>query len=1133
MTRKIGTAMVVGGGISGIRAALDLAEFGYGVTLVDRASHLGGLLTQLDYQFPTNRCGMCKMLPLVDRDAASQHCLRRGLFHENIEILLSTEVVAVDGEPGKFEVTLKQQPQWVDPNQCIGCGKCAEVCPVQIADEFNAGLGTCKAIHLPLPHALPNSYVIDIRACTRCGACAEACPTGAIRMPEEARRKFRILVVDDELVVRDSLKEWLEEEGFTARMAASGPEALDALARERIHLMLLDIKMPGMDGVEVLQRAKELFPELTVIMMTAYATVETAVEAMKIGALDYLVKPFEVETLVPKVVQVFQQLEAAEACRVQTGALLLCSGARFFDPREGKDTLGYGIHANVLTSVEFERLISGSGPTGGQLVRPSDGRPVHKIAWIQCVGSRDLQTDADFCSTICCMASIKEAMLGKAVADGDLETAIFYMDMRTFGKSYQRYRDQAQSLCGVRFERGRVHSVVPDTANGDLLLRWVDLTGSCHSESFDMAVLAVGQRSGPESQALADVLGISLNPWGFGETEPFSVARTSRSGIVIGGAFNGMKDIREAVIQASAAAVNASRVLHAAGGSLRVEEPRSDNRLDVQRELPKILAVICACGRLTADTVDPQQLSRQLLADPAVREVIFLDNLCTAAGWPQLVDGVRQSRANRVLIGACLPELIQRKLTALSREIGLQRALMEAVDLHTCNRTSAGLAAQLATLRTGVAKLKWIDPKPTLTVPVTSSALVVGGGIAGMTAGLAIADHGYGVDLVEAADQLGGNLNWLSRTLEGHEVHSLLEDTRKRVQSHPKIALHLQTRVVESHGQVGGFATWLAGPQEDPQSIHHGVTILATGGVEAATSSFGYGTHPAILTQSELEKRLANGSLEPKRLSSVAMILCVDSRQEPRNYCSRVCCPTALKHALRLKGENPEMMIYVLYRDMMTTGFTETYFTKARRAGVVFIQYDLNQLPQVRGVGDSVEITVVEPILGKSLQIEAGLLALATGIVPRIPAELAQAFGIDLDPDGFFQEADFKWRPVDALKEGVFACGLAHSPRNVAESIATAEAAAQRALRILSRERLPAGKIVAQVRHSLCSLCEQCIDACPYGARTIDADLARVLVNPVMCQGCGVCANVCPNDAAVLEGYAAQQMLETIDAVLS
>ncbi|MGD8297781.1 MAG: response regulator, partial [Desulfobacterales bacterium] len=312
MNRKIGKALVVGAGISGIRAALDLAEYGYGVTLIDRTPHIGGILSQLDYQFPTDRCGMCKMLPLMNRDVSSQYCLRKGLFHENIDILLSTEIISVDGEAGGYQVMLKQHPNWVDADRCIGCGKCVDVCPVAVPDDFNAGLAKRKAIYLPVPHAIPNPYVIDFAACTRCGACVEICPTEAIQLPEQLRKGFRILVVDDELIVRDSLKEWLVEEGFSVDMAASGLEALDQLTKQSYQLMLLDIKMPGMDGVEVLQKAREISPELKVIMMTAYATVETAVEAMKIGALDYLVKPFDPETMVPMVLRIYQDLAAAE-----------------------------------------------------------------------------------------------------------------------------------------------------------------------------------------------------------------------------------------------------------------------------------------------------------------------------------------------------------------------------------------------------------------------------------------------------------------------------------------------------------------------------------------------------------------------------------------------------------------------------------------------------------------------------------------------------------------------------------------------------------------------------------------------------------------------------------------------------
>jgi heterodisulfide reductase subunit A len=1136
MKRRIGTAVVVGAGIAGIRAALDLAEYGYGVTLVDRAPHLGGILSQLDYQFPTDHCGMCRMLPLVQRDAASQHCLRRGLFHENIDILLATEITGIEGEPGKLRVTLKQQPAWVDPNRCVGCGRCSPVCPVEVRDEFNAGLTRRKAIYLPVPHTFPNAYVLDAAACTRCGACLQVCPTDAIRMPEAERTKFRILVVDDELVVRDSLKEWLEAEGFTAAMAGSGPEALAALEAEPYHLMLLDIKMPGMDGVEVLERAKLLSPDLTVIMMTAYATVETAVEAMKMGAMDYLIKPFEVDRLIPKVVEVFQRLEAAEARQIEAGAVVLCGGTSFYDPSLGKNPFGYRIEPNVLTQIEFERLLSGTGPTGGRLTRPSDGQAVRRVAWIQCVGSRDVQVDADFCSNICCMVSIKEALLAKAHAEGDLEAAIFFMDMRTFGKTFQRYRDAAEHQHGVRFIRSRPHSLICDSTGAGLAIRWLDAAGTCWAESFDLVVLAAGQRPAPGSRELAAQLELPLNPWGFMETEPFSMSRTRNPGIFLGGAFSCMKDIGEAVIQASSAAANASRVIHSAGGSLALEEPPPGLPEALSREAPQILAVLCRCGRAAAGQPPTEFLSRALRSDPAVTAVETVENLCTAAGWEQLAACARKAAGNRLLIGACLPATQLRKLKDLGRELGISAGLIEVVDIAPWSSASAtepaAASAALVELRAGVAKLKWVEPHSAAEIQVAPRALVVGGGVAGLTAALTIADHGYGVELVEASDRLGGNLTWLSRTLEGHDVRALLDDILKRIDKHPRIQVHTGSRVVQAHGEVGSFSTIIEGPDHQVRHLDHGVVILATGGTEAPARGFAWGASPAVLTQSEVERQLADGRLDAKGLDTVVMIQCVGSRQEPRNYCSRVCCAAALKQAFAIRERNPQASVYVLYRDLMTTGFTEAAFTRARQAGMVFIPYRLDRPPQVQPVDGGLTVTVEEPILQRLLSIEAQLVVLATGIVPTLPRELAEAFGAHVDPDGFFQEAETKWRPVDSLKEGVFACGLALSPRTIPEAIATAEAAAQRALRILGRERLVTGKVVAGVRHSLCSLCEQCINACPYGARTLEADLEQVLVNPAMCQGCGACAAVCPNDASFLEGYPAQQMLAMIDAAI-
>ncbi|MGD8754245.1 MAG: FAD-dependent oxidoreductase, partial [Desulfobacterales bacterium] len=865
-----------------------------------------------------------------------------------------------------------------------------------------------------------------------------------------------------------------------------------------------------------------------------------AVEAMKIGALDYLIKPFDPETLVPKVLQRYHDFAVVEGRQIEVGALVLCGGTRFFDPATGKNTFGYKTYPNVVTSLEFERMLSGTGPYAGRLTRPSDGKPVERLAWIQCVGSRDIQMEADFCSNICCMFAIKEALLAKEKINPDLAATIFYMDMRTFDKSFQRYRDEAETMHGIRFERGRVHSVVPDTSSGDLLLRSVDIAGQSREASFDMVILSVGQRPAEGMPELLDMLAIEQNSWGFGQIEPFSLTRTPQSGILLGGSFAGLKDIGDSVTQASAAALNASRVIHSAGGSLALESPPAAPVADVMREQPRILVIVCSCGERLAQWADPQEVTQHLKADPLVERVEFLEQICTAAGWERLVELVQTGQPNRLLIGACLPYVYKRKLQELGGQVGLDPALMEVVDLNSVWTPPKAESSDkqfiyqgiISKLEMGLAKVKWANPEVVATIPTTQRALVVGGGIAGMTAALAIADHGFEVDLVEQTKNLGGNLMWLQKSLEGHSTQPLLEENCALVEKHPKISVRTESRVIYTEGEVGNFETTLEGPDNIAHTLKHGVTILATGGTEAVTTSYGYETSPAIITQKEFEQQLSDDSIDPQQLNSVVMIQCVDSREEPRNYCSRVCCANALKQALYLKEHHPEMAIYILYRDLMAYGFSETYYTQARKANVMFIQYRVDEKPVVQAATDGVEVTVFEPIIGQHLKIKSDLLVLATGIVPNLPPELVEMCGAALDQDGFFQEAESKWRPVDSLKEGVFACGLSHSPRNIAESITTAEAAAQRALRILARERVPAGKVVASVRHSLCSLCERCIEACPYGARAIDHDHEMVRVNPVMCQGCGTCAAVCPNSASILEGFRGQQMFEMIDVAI-
>jgi heterodisulfide reductase subunit A len=1143
MGKKMGKALVVGAGISGIRSALDLAETGYGVTLIDRESHMGGILSQLDDQFPSNHCGMCKMLPMVKRDQSSQFCLRKGLFHENIDLLLNTEVIAIDGEPGKFSVSIREKPTWVDPERCIGCGVCEAVCPVEIPDTFNEGLTTRKAIYLPVPHTIPNPYVIDLAACSHCGECEKVCPTQAIQLSLEKRKDFRILVVDDELIVRDSLKEWLDEEDFYVDVAESGSVALEKLSKASFNLMLTDIKMPGMDGIELLKKAKEHFPDLCVLMMTAFATVETAVEAMKMGAEDYLMKPFDPERMIMKIIQIYEEIEAGDVRQLEVGAIVFSGGTALFDPDESKNIYGYRTNPSVITSLELERLLSGTGPTQGRLVRPYDGKKIEKIAWIQCVGSRDVQYNADYCSSVCCMVAIKEAMLVKKESPSPVETTIFYMDMRTFGKSFQRYRDSAEQEHGVRFERARIHSIQADVASGNPVIRYAQIDGSIHNETFDLVVLAVGQRPARGIEELSKLIDTPLNPWGFIQTEPLSPVATDRSGVLAGGSFSGLKDISESVMYASAASLEASRILHVAGGSLSDESFSEPAFQDVSREAPKMLVAVCNCGDNYAEHMDAEALKHQLEQDPCVDQVVFLQQCCTAAGWEAFTKSIESSAPNRILLGACHPYLYTRKLRELSQRVHLNAEMMDVVDImspifaHTRSSTNqlSAIGYQLSALEMGISRLKNMDPLPVSTLPVTRRALVVGGGVAGMHAALAIADHGYPVDLVEQSDRLGGNLHWLHQTIEGVPLEPYLHEMVQAVDKHPLLQVHLQTKITTAFGEVGAFYTTIESNDGTIETIQHGTAILATGGNEATTSAYGYGSNQAVMTQKELETGLAQGDIDAEKLASVVMIQCVGSRQEPRNYCSRVCCPTSLKHALTLKKENPQLAVYILYRDMMTPGFTESYFTTARKAGVIFIQYDLDNAPRVAIPTESntpLTITVTDPILARPLEIEADLLVLATGIVPQLPVALTDAFAVETDQDGFFQEAESKWRPVDALKEGVFGCGIALAPRSTADTIATAGAAAQRSLRILAHDKLSAGKIVASIRHSLCSLCERCIDTCPYHARWLDPDEEKIVINPAMCQACGSCATTCPNSASVIRGFTDHQILDMIDAAI-
>ena len=1158
--KKTYGALVVGGGVAGIRAALDLAEAGHKVALVERRPNLGGLLTQLDHQFPTDACGMCKMLPLTEREDSSQFCMRKGLFHRNIDIHLNSELTELEGDPGSFQIRLRQRSTFVDPHKCIGCGVCTTVCPVKVPSEFNAGLTTRTAVHLPVPHAIPNHYVVDLDACQRCWNCFEACPTGAIDFKLDQRAGFRILVADADAETLDSLSDWLRKQSYSLHAAADTDAALEMMSGgdmmgvqgDDSWLLIMDMALPGAGPERVLARVQELSLPVTVVLMASDPEQREQAEALVAkGARAVFDKPFDPKVLGPWLDKLCMRVMSDTTLEMEAASVILAGGFDCFRPTQDVhgvgDVLGYGQLPGVITSLEFERMMSGTGPANKALKR-ADGKPVRRIGWLQCVGSRDAKRGAPWCSSICCMISVKEALLARKLTtrqQGEpAQCAIYYMDMRTFGREYERYRSDAEAE-GVRFVRTRIHTVFPDQDDpGAVRVRYLTDDGQAVEETLDLFVLAVGARPPEGTARLAEVAGVDLNEDGWVATRPFAPTRTSRLGVFAAGAFGAPRDIAETVINAGAAALGAAKVISLYAPLVTQEKEPEPEFRDVSRDTPRLMVALCTSCPILEGRLDIDELRERLSRLPAAVAVENVEGACTAEGWKRVRELAAATSPNRILIGACQPYAYVPKLRELGAAIGLRPAFMDVADVYTAASALGKDATdeERGTVATEVVSILSMAASKLLKAdgvesphgqPVTQTSLVVGGGLAGMTAALGVADNGFDVTLVERSEALGGQAMRLHYTLDGEDPRRFMEELVERVEKHPRIDVRTDSRVVLSMGRAGRFASVLYSDDGGAATLEHGATILATGGHEAKVYDYGFKVSPSVLSQRDLEDGLASGAIDASALKGVAMIQCWRSRQEGRNYCSRVCCAGALKNIHMLKDRNPDLPIYVFYRDIMSYGFSERYYTEARRKGAIFIRYDPEHHPKVEfDETDKPVVTALDPILGAEVRVPVDILVLSTGVEPNDVSDLAEMFGVPLTVDGFFQEAETKWRPVDFLKQGVFACGLGKGPSNMGETVASARAAASRALRILSRTELAMDTMVAEVRHSLCSLCGRCIDVCPYGARSMDMVHDRIVVDEVLCQGCGSCAAVCPNSASVLRGFRDQQVLSSIDAAL-
>jgi heterodisulfide reductase subunit A len=830
--------------------------------------------------------------------------------------------------------------------------------------------------------------------------------------------------------------------------------------------------------------------------------------------------------------------------RVETrlaGAVLLTPGFAPFDARL-KGEYGYRVYDNVLSALEFERLASLAGSSVAHLKRPSDGQPPKRIAFVHCVGSRDNLAGAGHCSSACCMYTAKQVALAKQL-DPDLEATVFFMDLRAFGKDFEAYLQAVQALPGVTYRRAMPSSVYQLQQSRDLRVTYADPDGKLHEEQFDLLVLALGFAPPQGMQTLAQQLGVQLNEYGFALTSGYQPTRTARPGVFVAGAFREPKDIPETVAEAAGAAAEVAAFLQ---GAWQPRPPNTQLAIrDVADEEPRAGLFVCECNGDLAPVSVPEIVAwAQRLPGLALAQAVPAG--CSDEGRAAIQTAIQEQKLNRVVLAGCSHRLYAGEFEDLMRHAGLDPRLLARVNLreqvvypHAGGRqgdNGASLTRKAQSLvGMAVAGLKTMAGLEALSLGsrqnLTRRALVVGGGAAGVTAALQLAALDIPVHLVEREARLGGQWCHIRYQADGTDPHAALGELMERLRTEDRITVHLQAQLTRFEGSPGHYRSVLDIDGQE-QTLEHGVLVVASGGKPAPTTEYLYGQDPRVLTQRELEQQIADGTLAT--VQSVIMIQCVGSREPQRPYCSRVCCTQAVKNALKLKELNPNLQIYVLYRELRTYGFREAYYQAARDAGVVFLRYDLpgsqdgTHKPRVEAKGNYLHVELTEPVTGQPLLLKAGLLVLSTGIDPEDEAGLAQTLGLTLNDDRFFLEEHPKMKPLD-VKGGIFVAGLAHSPRFLEETIAQAQGAAMRAATFLAPERLADRPTSVWVNQRLCSFCGLCVTACPFEARVMNDDTRVADVDYILCQGCGVCAMVCPNKATLQKTFEHKQLMAAID----
>jgi heterodisulfide reductase subunit A len=820
---------------------------------------------------------------------------------------------------------------------------------------------------------------------------------------------------------------------------------------------------------------------------------------------------------------------------LNVGSVIISSGCHPYDPGE-HDVYGYTKSKNIVTSLEFERILSSAGPYEGHLVRPSDKKEPKKIAWLQCIGSRDNHLGSNgYCSSVCCTYAVKEAMLAKEHSTDPLDTAIFYMDIRTHGKDYEHFYNRGRDESGIRFVKSKITNIVPDPKTGMQRINYIDETGIRQEEVFDIVVLSVGLCIGKQAVELAGKMDINLDHYNFVTTNSFEPVKTSKPGIFICGAFEAPKDIPSSVIESSAAAGMAGIDLMESRWSL-TKAKEIPEEINVIGEAPRIGVFVCRCGTNIAGVVDVPSVVQMAKKLPYVEYVDENMFSCSQDTQDAITSIIKEKKLNRVVIAACTPKTHEGLFQETLTNAGINKYLFDMANIRNqCSWIHAkekDKATQKAKdlVRMITAKVALHEPLKEPTLEIDQSGLVIGGGIAGIVAAQTLADQGYHTHLIEKEDTLGGQANNLYQTWQGEDIQTHLSSMITSIEQNELIDIHLNTQITDVDGFVGNFETHVSKNGAD-ETLKHGITIISTGASELKPEVHLYGDDDRVITGIELDKKILNEDEGLNTTRTAVFIQCVGSRIPERPYCSKVCCTQSIRNALKLKSINPDMKVFIIYRDMRPFGLREDLYTEARTKGIQFIKFDFEKELEVTAKEDQLKLVFSDTSLRRKMEIKTDIIVLASAIVPEKENKLAAMYKVSQNADGFFMEAHAKLKPVDCATDGVFLCGLAHAPKPIDESISQAQAAATRAVTLLAKKTMNMDGTIAWVDPELCSSCAVCISICPYSAPsfTIEGRFeGKAEINPVLCKGCGLCVASCRSGALHLKGFDNNQIFAQI-----